>query len=426
MKRLFAGLFVWCNLLCGNAFHAAAQNTIVLSNTSSVALHDNAVTIKRSNLSKIPVGVYYPVIITQKGDTIASQVDDMDGDGLWDELFFVADLPASKSVTLKLNWSKTDPAYIKRTSIRFGVRRSFNDRVVPAISDTFYANQLPDVIGYQRYQTDGPTWENDMVGFRQYLDGRNAIDVFGKKQAAITPGDVGINSQGVTEPTYSAMQDWGTDILAVGSSVGIGGATLMIGDSLVRIGITKKDTLNNVDSTLCHIVTEGPVRSVMQIDYRGWKPLQRNYAVKQTTSTWPGMHAFNNSVSFDKLEGDETLVVSLVNVDTQKKLGERFVNDKWVVLFTHDKQSVDKKWWLGLALILPRENYAGYIEAPKSGSVSGAYLGKLKLHGNTPVNYFAVACWELRDARFNDAAYFEKYITDLANQLAASVTIKIN
>jgi len=426
LKNLLLRLFVCIPaIFCACDIHAVGH-TIILTNESSVALKDKAVTIKRNDLPNFPAGNNYPVIVNQSGDTVAVQLDDIDGDNIWDELFFVADLPASKAVAFNLSWSKTQPAYTKRTSIRFGVRRSFNDRVMPETADTFHPNQLPAVIGYQRYQTDGPTWENDKVGFRQYLDGRNSIDVFGKKTPAITPENVGINQAGVTEPDYSNMQDWGTDILHVGNSVGLGGVSLLIGDSLARLGITEQDKLNNVDSTIFRIVTEGPVRSVMQFNYRGWRPLNRNYTVEQITSTWPGMYAFKNELRFTNLTGDEVLGVGLVNSRTDQKLTEIIINNEWVVLFTHDKQSVNKEWWLGMAIILPKENYLGYIEAPKTGNVSNTYLGKLKLENNKPISYFAVACWELSDPGFRDPAYFKNYVAGLVNQLSASVTIKIN
>jgi hypothetical protein len=324
-----------------------------------------------------------------------------------------------------LSWTEAAIEFPKRTSIRFGVRQTVTSKVEPAASDTFYADQLPGVIGYQHYQTDGPTWENDKVAFRQYLDGRNSIDVFGKTVHYMTPDSVGIGKDGHTENNYSTMKDWGTDILAVANSAGIGGFSLKIQDSLPRLGITEKDSVNNVDSTIFNILSEGPVRSIMKFNYINWRPLGRKYNVVQTTSIWPGMYAFNNSVRFSDLKGDETMVVSLVNSNTEQKLNELTVNDEWVVLYTHDKQSVNKEWWLGLALILPKDNYMGYIEAPKKGSLSTAYLGKLKIVNNKSINYFAVAAWELSDKGFSDPAYFKTYLENLVNGLTAEVSIKV-
>ena len=63
--------------------------------------------------------------------------------------------------------------------------------VAPATEEVLPANEVYKALGYQRYQTDGPSWENDKVGFRHYLDGRNSKDVFGKKTPPPSPFDRG-------------------------------------------------------------------------------------------------------------------------------------------------------------------------------------------------------------------------------------------
>lgn len=416
---VFLTSFCSCCLLKDSNGHK-----ITLTNVSDVELTDKAIVVKRKDLRQIHAEKLHPLLISERGDTLSAQLDDVDGDNKWDELFFVTNLPAGGQENFNLKWSSSETVFGKRTSVRFGVRQTRPDIVQPAISDTFYADQLPGIIGYQHYQTDGPTWENDKVGFRLYLDGRNSIDVFGKKVSYMTPEDVGIGGDGMTENNYSVMKDWGTDILGVGNSVGIGGISLIIKDSLVRLGVTEQDSSNNVDSTIFKILSEGPVRSIMQYTYKNWRPADRAYLVQTNTSIWPGMYAFNNSVSFNHLKGDEVLVVGLVNSNTDKKLTE-IIHDKWVVLLTHDKQSVNKEWWLGLALILPKEQYLGYTLAPKVGSLSNTFLGKLEVENNKPLNYFAVAGWELSDERFRDEAFFTKYVNDLVRQISAEVKVKV-
>ncbi|HEX8460230.1 MAG TPA: DUF4861 family protein, partial [Segetibacter sp.] len=341
---------------------AARVHKITVTNTSGLILTDKSIAIKRKEIPGISTRNFYPLLTGERGDTIPAQLDDLDGDKVWDELVFVRNImPKSKEI-ITLKWIADPIKFTKRTSVRFGVRQTKNSKIQPALSDTFYADQLPGVIGYQHYQTDGPTWENDKVAFRQYLDGRNSIDVFGKTVNYMTPENVGIGSDGVTENNYSVMKDWGTDILAVGNSVGIGGISFLIGDTLARLGVTEQDSLNNVDSTIFKIIAEGPVRSTISTDYLHWKTLGRNYSAEAITSITPGNYAFKNAVRFNNLKGDETLVVGLVNSKTDQKLTEIVVNDQWVVLLTHDKQTVNKEWWLGLALILPRKEYQGYME----------------------------------------------------------------
>ena len=137
------------------------------------------------------------------------------------------------------------------------------------------------------------------------------------------------------------------------------------------------------------------------------------------------MYGYQNSVKFSGLQGDEELVVGLVNIDTELPLSEIDGNDKYVVLYTHDKQTYEKEWWLGLALIVPRDSYLGFIEAPKTGQLSNTFLAKLKIENDKPLTYYAVGCWELSDEGFVDREYFLKYLKNLSMQLAAKVQVII-
>lgn len=403
----------------------SAKIAIVLQNSSKIDLTDKAISIERSQLPTIPEGKTFPLIISADGDTLPSQLDDLDGDNTWDELFFVADLPANGKVSYSLEWVNDLANFPVRTSVRFGKRMTADIPVKPALNEVLTAKEIPLMLGFQRYQTDGPTWENDKVGFRHYLDGRNSKDVFGKKNPDISPEDVGIGENGETEDNYHVMEDWGRDILSVGNSVGIGGFGLKIGDQLLRLGTIEGDTMSNVEKTSFRIVTEGPVRSALNYEYSKWRSDGREYFVEENTSIWPGMYAFQNSVKFSGLQGDEELVVGLVNSNTEMPLSTYEGSDKYLVLYTHDKQTYEKEWWLGLALIVPRDVYLGSMEAPKTGRLSNTFLAKLKIENNKPLTYYAVACWELSDQGFTDKEYFESYLKDLDSQLAAEVQVSI-
>jgi len=337
----------------------------------------------------------------------------------------LADIAAKTESKYRLEWVNKKPDFPVRTSVRFGKRMAADIPVEPALNEVLTARQIPWALGFQRYQTDGPTWENDKVGFRHYLDGRNAKDLFGKKTSAISPEDVGINALGETVDNYHVMEDWGRDILSVGNSVGIGGYGLMAGDELLRLGIIAGDTVSNVEKTSFRIVTEGPVRSALNYQYANWKPGNREYFVEENTSIWPGMYGYQNSVKFSGLQGDEELVVGLVNIDNDLLLGKIEGNDKYVVLYTHDKQSYAKEWWIGMALIVSRDSYLGFMEAPKTGQLSNTFLARFKIENDKPLDYFAVACWELSDEGFVNREYFQNYVKNLASQLAAEVQVSI-
>lgn len=416
------------SLLCLAAFWFLAcsdkKMQITLTNKEDLALVDKPIRIAREELANLPKEKAFPLLITG-ADTIPAQLDDLNGDGTWDELFFVASLPPQGTMTLQLSWSGDSIAFPARTSIRFGKRDGRDLPVKPITADTLLASEIHARLGYQPYQTDGPSWENDKVGFRHYFDGRNSKDLFGKKVSYMSPEDVGISATGGVEDNYHVMADWGRDVLAVGNSVGIGGINLMIGDSLSRIGTAAGDTVTNVEKSTCQIVQEGPVRSILDLNYFNWRPFDRTYQVHERVSIWPGMYAYQNTVNVSGLQGDETLLVGLVNSNTRNPLKEIMVNDRFVVLLTHDQQTYNREWWLGLALILPRDVYLGNGEAPHEGIFSNTFYGKLKVSEQSPVTYYAVGCWELSDEGFRDPEYFEDYVVNLAQQLSAEVEVEI-
>ena len=429
MKRLLhaciacAGIILAVCFVPGIAFGQKSRQ-ITIKNPSTVKLIDKPIIIKRVDLNNLPVGTLYPLIMSGK-DTIPSQLDDLDGDKKWDQIFFVANLPGSSTTKYSLQWISTNPVYVKRTSVRFGKRSSATTAVQPATDEVVYKKDMPKSLGFQRYQTDGPSWENDKVGFRHYLDGRNAKDVFGKLIPEMSPETVGINAKGAVEDNYHVMEKWGRDILAVGNSIGIGGVAMVEGDKIYRLGVTVDDSINNIEKTTFNIVTEGPVRSMMHFAYNEWQPVAgKKFNVEEITSIWPGTYAYHNSVKLTGAHGQEQLAIGMVEINSIKQLTEIRVGDKWVALVNYDKHTYNKEWWLGLALIIPANQYDGFVEAPRKGKLSNTVLAKLKA-GTNATEYYAVAAWELSDPGFKDENYFKQYVENLVKQLSVEVQVSV-
>ncbi|MEO7977466.1 DUF4861 family protein [Flavobacterium sp.] len=417
---LSAMIFASCKVA-----HNSSSTKIVLTNDSDLKLSQKAILIKRSALHEKIVKNLFTLIL-QNSDTIPAQVNDLDGDGKWDELFFTTDFLPKEKKTALLKWSNTDPEYTIKTSVRFGKREAKNSPVQPAIQEILMADQVHKKLGFQKYQTDGPTWENDKVGFRHYLDGRNSKDVFGKRTPGITPENVGINSKGGVEDNYHQMYDWGRDIFPVGNSAGLGGYGLLVGNEINRLGIIASDTLNNIEKTTFKIVSEGPVNSVLSYHYQNWKASGNKYQVQETASIWPGMYGYKNTVALNGLKGNETLLIAFSNLNNQNPL-QVIEAGNYVCFILHDKLTYERQWVLGTAIIIPKEGYQGYIEAPKTGKLTDSYLIKIKVQNNHPISYYPIAGWELSaDPNFKDSAYFTNYVTNLAKQLSTTIYVEIS
>lgn len=104
---------------------------------------------------------------------------------------------------------------------------------------------------------EGPGWENKQVGYRLYLDWRNAIDIFGKKTDTLVLHRVGEDGFG----SYHDNAPWGMDILKAGESLGLGGFGRFMNDSVAHF--------RNVGKTLAKVENKHSQSSV-QLSYQDW------------------------------------------------------------------------------------------------------------------------------------------------------------
>ncbi|MFP4620280.1 MAG: DUF4861 family protein [Bacteroidales bacterium] len=213
------------------------------------------------------------LLLDKQGDTIPFQLDDLDNDAKWDELAFVYDFTQNSEDTIAMEVIDTAeaPEYEPRTNIRFVTLEEPGEEI-----------QEAERLGYKQmgdredvYQMEGPAWENDRVGFRNFFDPRNTIDIFGKTTGEMVFDDVGIRGQ-----DYSTMDDWGMNILEIGRSLGAGAIGLKIRDSLVRIGPAGQGTFTRV--------FEGPVRSCLRFEFEDIMIYGNNYKVIHDITIWPG------------------------------------------------------------------------------------------------------------------------------------------
>ena len=123
---------------------------------------------------------------------------------------------------------------------------------------------------------EGPGWESDKVGYRFYLDQRNATDVFGKKTSEPVLQQVGLEDF----ETYHHMQPWGMDVMKVGSSLGIGSIGAIVNGSAIRVEKT--------DSVTCRIPENGNVYSSILTQYYGWKIGSKKHDVQSHISIHAG------------------------------------------------------------------------------------------------------------------------------------------
>ena len=404
-------LLFGCNL-------SKSDNEISLVNPTDINRVDEAIIISRDKLSTLISSVengMFPLLKDATGEIIPSQIDDLNKDGKWDELFFLIDLKANETKVLKVSFidEKDVPAFIVRSNVRFA-------DMTPEHIELQSAERLKstDSPNSQKYFTmEGPAWENDKVAFRNYYDARNCFDIFGKRTT-----EMALDKVGLTPHSYHELADWGMDVLKVGNSLGAGAIAIKKDGKFYRFADAETGVAN-FETGEVEIVVDGPLRSILKLIVNEWNVDGNKYNFTHEISIWGGAQFYRSKVTISGLKGGETLVTGIVNIGSDSLIYIE-PNDNFVCLATHDNQAYDGEK-LGMAILVHKSNFIKYIEAPEEGKgIVKTYMAELKLENEKPVGFCYYSGWELQNKNFKEADYFIELIKSDAQKFANKVVVK--
>lgn len=387
------------------------QPKIIFTNTSDYGLSEKPVVVQRSQIEEFTgkIGENDVVLLSPDGGRtfIPSQVDDLDGDGKWDELFTLADLGAGESKSFSLVTVNRDkaPVFMVRTKIHFADKNDpqkiFTEAERLKNSDTETTQKY--------FQYEGPGWENDMVGFRNYFDARNGMDIWGKTTHEMVLPGVGLAGG----PSYHELQPWGMDILKVGNSLGAGAIALETSEGLYRIGPDGKGTYR--------LVAEGPLRSTFDFGFENVPVDGRSINIKHRICIIAGKPWYKSVVTFEGAEGLK-FVTGIVNLQTENVYSN--TGSGYAYMFTHDNQAFDGEK-LGMAIIVP-QNSIEVFAAPETGEGITQTFYTTQAISDKPNIYFFMAGWEKQDPRWADKDLFEEGVNEQGKLIAAKVDISFS
>jgi hypothetical protein len=383
---------------------------IAVENPSSQLRKDAAVFLPVEKIkAKHPHFNASAFVVFHEQQELAGQATDLDGDGNADQIACIADFAPNEKKALTLRYAKSGAQpreYPKRTqaelSHKFGgtfVNRKYEGGAFQNVQRLRVPPEHTDHSFYIRYE--GPGWESDKVGYRFYLDWRNASDIFGKKTPEMVLQNVGQDGF----DSYHAMADWGMDILKVGESLGIG--------SLAMWRDGKANRVSQTDSVTCAIVVNGAVQSQIQTKYFGWKIGAGSHDVVSNLSITAGSRLTKHEI---EISGNpENLCTGIVKLENGALLTPTETNSGWAYLATYGKQSLANDH-LGMA-VLYRQN--DLIE------VSGdqhSHIIVLK-PANGRLTYYFLGAWEQEPNGIKTAEEFEAYLQQTVTELNSPLII---
>lgn len=259
------------------------------------------------------------------------------------------------------------------------------------------------------FKYEGPGWESEKVGYRFYLDWRNAIDIFGKKKNQLVLAKVGVHDTVAKDDSYHTMQDWGMDIFKVGNSLGIGSFGLWYDG--------KVNMVSKTDSIFCEITANGPIRSEIKTKYCGWKVGNKKYDLESELLITAGSRITKSELS---ISGDASNIVT----GLAKFAGTQFFkNDtpgEWSYIALYGNQTlVSDSDQLGIALIYRTEDLIELDEDELS------YLLKLAPK-QQKIEYYFCAAWEQEENGVKSIDEFKTYLRKCIMLLNNPIIVELN
>lgn len=296
MKHICYALYISIVLFI---FSCASENGI--KEKESKITFINKSDLERSEVIKIdlsilPEKVKLGKIGMGKIENVPVEGLDNNGDGTVDMISALVTIEPKDSLNIDLRSWEPNPNFIKKTQAEISTAFGGEWKDQEYLGGTGFENvnflKVPkshtDHSWYIRYE--GPGWENELIGYRFYLDWRNAADIFGKKVDTLvlqTVGQDGFDS-------YHEEEAWGMDILKAGKSLGIGSIGRVNAEGTV-------EHFNKTDSVTCEITQNGYLSSSIETNYYGWDTSAGKCDLKSTLTINSGDRATTHEVFFGSM-----------------------------------------------------------------------------------------------------------------------------
>jgi hypothetical protein len=386
--------------------------TIKVSNPLATARENVLVFVEINQIKKSNSGFNAKSFIVMDGKTeVPSQINLHDND--YQGVVFVLDKLGSKeSREIVLRYNPTGSFkhdYPKRTqaelSHKMGGEWKNREYIGGIFKNVEYLRVPPehkDHSWFIRYE--GPGWESDKVGYRFYLDQRNATDVFGKLTTEMVLQNAGLDGF----DSYHNIQPWGMDVMKVGKSLGLGSIGSVVNDVTTRVELT--------DSVNCRIVENGAVYSSILTNYYGWKVGDKKHDVNSRLVIHAGTRVTQQLLTVSN--AIENISTGIVKDKTAPLISSKGDSQRFGYIATYGVQSLNSDG-LGLAVFYNPQNLIQLTEDENS------HIIKLK-PDQGKLTYHFLSTWEKEPGGIKDEKQFHEYLTQVASELANPVVVEFN
>lgn len=340
MKRLLS-----LTVMAVIAMMCLAQQTlqVTVSNPLKTVRTDQPVVI-----SLDAYGYVASALVTTAGSEVPCQLDDLDRDDRMDELCFLADLNAKETKTYMVTlFAQGEPRkYQSRVYAEMLMR---NDKVKEKNRHNNFLESITArgdcANSYNLLHHHGVCFESELNGIRIYFDKRQTLDLYGKFSKRLE-----LEQTQFYTSAQQKKEGYGDDVLWVGNTFGLGAFRGWDGRQPTMIDPVKSRTQR--------VVSYGPLRTIVELEDRGWQ-LPGHSPVNMTLryTQYAGHRDTQVDVFFNDDVAGQQFSTGIINVKGSVEYSDHHgLRACWGT----DYPSTDTVKWsretVGLAILLPWRN----------------------------------------------------------------------
>jgi hypothetical protein len=348
---------------------------MVVDNPLDVKRTDEFVVLKVSDLKEMAADFSQDTFIVLQADSnqeIPCQLDDMNNDGVGDEIAMIMDMEPKEKKRIMIRYSPQSP---ESRAVTLGHKKRTRAAIHP--------------------EYEGIGWESELIGYRLYPDQRNSISIFGKEKPGLS-----LDSFAKNRALSNAKV-----VLDGDESVGCGGFGLWYENKLIK---PDKDVLRYT-----RVVADGPVRSVAQVIYDSWIVGDKSLRVTATYSIFAGQRWSTGNIKIARADEPMKIASGL----TKSKNATLTKDEKNGFFYTYGAQSTLNDN-LGMALIYPTESFDSFQE-------DNSYLSVLNPGADNDITYWFLSSWSRGDTGVKNASEFADLVSSTADKIRHPITVTI-
>ena len=323
------------------------------------------------------------------------------------ELLFSCNIGPGETKEFTISKSDQETVFKQRTQAELSIRtggewkgRIYEGGKFENVNFLRVPDEHTDHSFYIRYE--GPGWESDKVGYRFYLDWRNAADIFGKKVDTLVLQDVGQDGF----DSYHEMGPWGVDVLKVGESLGIGSIGCWLNNKAERVAVT--------DSIYCEITYSGVLESKITTTYFGWAVGDNKINLISKLSIQAGSRMTRHDLELSSAM--DNLCTGIVKLPDAEYLLPESPKGEWTWLATYGKQTLQNDL-LGMAILYKTKDLIRLVEDEDDYAV-------VLNPSENKLTYYYLAAWEQEPGGIKSKEGFIEYLNEQTKILNNRIVVK--